>query len=527
MTASALFVALSLFAGDSVPLYDNLGTYHHAISTKVPRTQLYFDQGLRLAYGFNHDEAIRAFREAARLDPSCAICWWGVAYSYGPNINLPMDSAAGANAWTAIEKAVELMENASPSERAYILATHKRYGAQPTAARAQRDSAYALAMRALARKYPADLDAATLAADAMMNLRPWNYWQKDGKPYPGTAELVADLEAVMRKNRDHPGACHLYIHAVEATHPEKAVACAERLASLMPGAGHIVHMPAHIYIRVGRWNDAIEANHHALHADEQYIAAEKPAGIYPLSYYPHNHHFLAFAASMAGRGDLALEHARAAAAKTPADAAQAFTVLQPIVAYPFLASVTFGRWSELVAAELPPANLRIANALAAYAKGVAHAALGRPDAARVYLDTLMTIAAQTTPEAGGVDAILDVAQHALMGEMAHRANDLDGAAQHFRVAMRLEDQMIYIEPPDWYYPIRQSLGAVLLDQGKAAEAEALYRADLAKFAENVWSLKGLSLALEAQGKTAEAASVKARLAKATSMSDAKLLKSRL
>lgn len=526
MNISVLLIAFALLGGDSVPLYKNLGTYHHRISTRVPAAQAYFDQGLRLAYGFNHDEAIRAFREAARRDTKCAICWWGVAYSYGPNINLPMDSAAGANAWDALQHARKLYAYASPRERAYIDAVGKRYGANPTADREKRDSAYATAMKNLARTYRNDLDATTLAAEAMMDLRPWNYWEKDGKPYPGTAKLVADLEHVMRVDPKHPGACHFYIHAIEATTAEKAVPCAEQLASLMPGAGHLVHMPAHIYIRVGRWNDAIEANEHAVHEDQQYLADQKPNGIYPLAYYPHNHHFLAFAASMAGRGALAIEHARAVRDAIPLEAAGAFNVLEPLVAYPNVALVTFGKWDDVLAEKDPPANLRIATALAAYAKGVAHAAKGHYDVAKTFADTVAALAKATPEDVGTLDKVLDIAHHSLRGEIAYRSGDLAAAEQHFRVAYDINESLKYTEPPDWYYPVQHSLGAVLIDEGKYAGAEKLYREDMVRFPENVWSLKGLALALHGQQKHAEAARVEARLQKALAGADVVLSKSR-
>lgn len=519
-------LALALAAQqDTAPvrLYDNLGKYHRAISSPDRRAQQYFDQGLRLAYAFNQEESIRAFREAARNDPRCAICWWGVAYGYGPNVNLPMDSASNAAGREAIERAVELSAHASGVERDLIRALEMRYGRN---AGPKGDSAYMRAAVALAKKYPNDLDAATLAAESRMLLRPWNYWQADGKAYPGTTELVSALEKAVETDPEHPGACHFYIHAVEAAQPEKAVACAERLASLMPGAGHIVHMPGHIYIRMGRWNDAIEANIHALHEDEKYIASEKPSGVYPIAYYPHNHHFLAFAATMAGRRGLAIQHARAASEATPAEAAAAFVVLQPIVAYPYLTMTTFGDWNAVIAEPEPPSNLRVAKGLAAYAKGVAHAAVGRNDVARVYLDTLTSIAGEIDGSAGNVDRVLDIAMHGLMGEMAYRSKDLNGAEQHFRTAMKLEDELLYIEPPDWYYPMEHSLGAVLLDQGKAAEAERVYREDLRVYAENVWSLKGLALALRAQGREEDASAVEGRLHKALESADVTLEKSR-
>lgn len=522
----SILLALSVSGApsDSVPLYTNLGTYSFPISSRVAKVQQYFDQGPRLAYAFNHEEAIRAFTEAARRDPKCAICWWGVAYSYGPNINMPMDSAAGAAAFAASQKAQALASNGSAKEQAFVRAIAARYGRNPTANRAQLDSAYARAMQALARAYPNDLDAASMAAEAMMDLRPWNYWEKDGKPYPGTAEFVAALERVLRANADHPGACHFYIHAVEAAQPARAVRCAERLASLMPGAGHLVHMPGHIYIRVGRWNDAIAANQHALHADRTYIADQKPNGFYPIAYYPHNHHFLAFAASMAGRSSLAIEHARETRKAIPLDVAVGVLPIQPLIAYPHLTLVTFGRWDNVLSEPAAPGNLRVSTGLIAYARGVAYAAKGQAANARAQLDTVVKIAKAMTEEPFKTE--LEIAQHALLGEIAARSNKLAEAEQHFRAAMKLEDSMLYIEPPDWYYPIRHSLGAVLMRQNKAVEAEQLYREDLGRFPENGWSLYGLAASLKAQRKNAEAAKVEAQLSRAWSNTDVRLTASR-
>ena len=520
--ALALAVALGM-SSDSVPLYNNLGTYTHPISSRVPKVQQYFDQGLRLAYGFNHDEAIRAFTEAARRDPNCAICWWGVAYSHGPNINNPMDSANGAAAYVAIRKARAVMAKASAPEQAYIRALSARYGADPTRDRAKLDSAYARAMERLAADYPADNDAASMAAEALMDLRPWNYWA-NGAPQPGTTRLLALLERALKANPQHPGACHFYIHAVEAAQPQKAVACAERLAALMPGAGHLVHMPAHIYIRVGRWNDAIRANQHAVHSDEQFIADVKPTGLYPLAYYPHNHHFLAFAATMAGQSALAIKHARLVRQNIPLDVAAGVPPLQPLVAYPHLTLVTFGRWDDVLREPAVPANLTLANAYITYARGVAYAAKGDSMNARRAAQNLRANAAKFTDEP--FKTALGVAQHALLGEIDFRAHRLTAAEQHFRMAMKLEDAMLYTEPPDWYYPIRHSLGAVLLRQNRAADAERVYREDLRRFPDNGWAMHGLIASLRGQGKTAEAASAQAQLQRSWQQSDVKLTSSR-
>ena len=297
-------------AQDQVVLYDNLGNHHYEITTAVPRAQAFFDQGLRLYYAFNHQEAVRAFQESQRLDPDCAMCWWGEALAWGPNINLPMDSAGGAAAYTAVQRAVDLKQNGNRRERALIAALSTRYGADPTANRAQLDSAYASAMAIVVREYPDDQESTVLYGESLMDLRPWDYWTEDGKEQPGIPAALSGFERVLQQNPNHPGACHFFIHAVEKVHPERAVACAERLAGLMPGAGHLVHMPGHIYIRVGRFADAIRVNEHAVHADETYIQDQQPrAGVYTAGYYPHNYDFLAFAASMIGRSQQAISAA--------------------------------------------------------------------------------------------------------------------------------------------------------------------------------------------------------------------------
>ncbi len=473
-----LLVSLSTRpASDTVPLYTDLGSHHRAISTRVTKAQQYFDQGLRLVYGFNHGEAIRAFNEGARLDPNCAMCYWGTAYAYGPHVNAGMDSASGVAAYAAAQRALAHLSHASPIERALIRAVAKRYAAVPPADRAALDSAYAGAMADVVKQFPNDLDAAALYAEALMDLRPWNYWKPaDGTPYPGTETIVAQLERVLATNPSHPGACHYYIHAVEAVAPEKAVPCAERLAALMPGVGHMVHMPGHIYIRVGRYADAIEANVHAVHTDEVYIEGQKPQGVYPLGYYPHNYHFLSFAATLAGRSAQAIDAAKKTAATTPYDVAKQVPILEPFVIYAFLTYVTFGRWDELLALPLPPAELAYSRGMAQYARGVAFAATGRWGEAQAALDTVQQIGAASTQgytAAGWVTpgTNLQIAAHVLTGEIAARQGQLDAAIAHFREGMKLEDALLYFEPPDWYYPVRHSLGAVLLKAGRAADAE--------------------------------------------------------
>lgn len=530
-----LLIAASLQQpADSVPLYTDLGTHHVAISTKVPAAQQYFDQGMRLVYGFNHAEAIRAFNEAVRRDPDCAICHWGASLAAGPHVNAPMDSAAGVAAWEHLQKAQALKPKASVRERALIDALAARYASPPPADRAKLDSAYARAMSDLVRRYPSNLDVATLYAESLMDLRPWDYWTKAGKPHPGTEIAVAQLERVMKADPKHPGACHYYIHAVEAVAPEKAVACAERLAALMPGAGHIVHMPAHIYIRVGRYSDAIESNIHAVHADETYIAGEKPSGIYPVGYYPHNYHFLAMAAVLAGRSKEAIEAARNLRERVPVEVARQVPPLEALIPYHTLTLATFGRWDDVLSDPLPPADLRLSSGLAHYARGVAHAAKGEWPQAQAALDTVRTIAQGTTPAdrvamssgVGENKTIMEIAMHALLGELAYRRNAFQDAIPHFVIAARLEDGFNYTEPPQWHHPVRHSLGATLLAAGRPADAERVYREALTRFPENGWALGGLAESLRAQGKSAEADAVDARFQAAWRAADVTLKGSR-
>jgi tetratricopeptide (TPR) repeat protein len=509
-----------------VPLYDNLGNLHHEITVRVPNSQAYFNQGLRLLYAFNHAESARAFREAERLDPSCAMCPWGIALALGPNINAAMDSAAGVEAYAAIQRALERSKNAAPSERAYIQAMAKRFVGDPMAERAPLDSAYAQAMAEVADAYGDDVDAQVLYADALMNLSPWNYWEADGSPRPGTREIVSRLLYGVEKNPDHPGACHLYIHAEEAHDPTMAIDCAERLAELMPGAGHLVHMPGHIYIRVGRYADAIEQNRHAVHADESYLEGPRVGkrGIYPQGYYPHNYHFMSFAASMAGNGETAIYAARRVAEKLGPEVTREIGWLEAVTPIVYWTLVTFGKWDEILAEPLPPSDRKFMLGQAYYARGVAYAARRRWVEAEEAMDSVTAIA-RGFPD-GDNRIALEIAREVLAGELAMRRNDTDVAVDHFRSAVNLEDALTYNEPPTWYYPVRQSLGKALMAAGRAAEAERVYREDLDRFPENGWSLYGLHRSLLAQGRSKEAEAIEQRFTDAWRHADVELSASR-
>lgn len=504
------------------PLIENLGKLHHPISTTVPLAQRYFDQGLLLTYGFNHEEAINSFQEATRLDPTCAICYWGVAFALGPNINIPMNPSVTAQALDAVREARARLSRASPIERAYIEAVAIRYSADTTRPRAALDTAYAAAARDLWHRFPNDDDAGALYADALMNLAPWNYWQPDGTPRPGTQEIVATLERILRRDPNHIGACHFYIHAVEASlEPQRAIPCAERLPGLAPGAGHLVHMPAHIYMRVGRYADAVAANVHAAHMDEIFIERRHPAGPYPF-YYVHNLHFLWAATQMDGRSVESLRAARDLAKSAPPEMMRHAPLFEYLVPTPLFALVQFGKWDDVLLEPPPPEDLRYSRAIWHYARGRVFAARKQLGQAGDELDSVTTIRVAIKDAPLGFQtagSVLGVAAHALRGEIAAQRGDPDMAVREMEEAVRLQDALVYDEPPPWYYPVRQSLGAVLLAAGRASEAEAIYREDLKRNPENGWSLFGLAQALRVQGKTAEATSVDGRFRRAWARAD--------
>jgi tetratricopeptide (TPR) repeat protein len=528
----------SVYAGQAdkpgAPTFKGLGDHHHPISTRNAETQRYFDQGVNLMFGFNHAEAIRSFREAARLDPDCAMCWWGVAAALGPNINLPMPPDAVAPAWEALQNAKALAPRATPAERAWIEALATRYAEAPPADRKPLDAAYAQAMGQLARAYPDDLDAATFYAEAMMDTQPWDYWSPDAvTPKGHGGEIVATLEQVIKREPNHPGALHLYIHAVEAsTTPERAEAAADRLLVLMPEAGHVVHMPSHIYYRVGRYADAARVNELAATVDEGYIATCRAQGYYPAGYYGHNIHFLWTSAEMEGRGQVSIDAARRLVkavdawelAKTmPQGEFYAFT--------PIVTLVRFGKWAAVLAEPAPPEALKLDTAVWLYAQAFARANTGDLKAAMADRDRLaaMTKLDYATYEAAGAPAksIVEMALALVDGEIARKSGVLDGAVVSFRRAAKLEQDLPYTEPPWWHQPVSHLLGAALLEAGRAPEAEAVYRDSLKGYRRDGWALAGLARAQEAQGKAAEAEATRKAFDDAWRLSDIKLITSRL
>jgi tetratricopeptide (TPR) repeat protein len=519
-------------AEGSTPLYRDLGNLHRKVSTRSAQAQQYFDQGLRLTYAFNHDEAIGSYTEGTRADSTCAMCWWGIAYAMGPNINAPMDTAVYRPAYAAIQRAVALRVGATPVERDLIDAMAKRYGPEPVANRAPLDSAYAHALAPLAKKYPNDPDVQTLYAESLMDLSPWNYWTDRGtRARPDTKVMVAALEKTIAKYPNHPGACHLYIHAVEAsTTPERALPCANRLAELMPGAGHLVHMPSHIYMRTGQYDLAVEHNHHAVAEDETFIQDRRPTGFYQYSYYPHNYHMLWAGLIQLGRGTEAIAASRKIVSVIPIKVVKTVPPLEYFFPTPYWSLVRFGKYDEMLAEPAPARELKYTTGMWHYARGIAAAATDKTDLAKAEQDSVAAIIAATPKEApAGINSqkqLLTLAQGHLTGRIALAKGDTAAAVQAFQAAIAVEDSLLYDEPPPWYHPIRQELAAVYLAQNKAPEAARLYREDLDQFKNNGWSLYGLAQALERQGKSAEAAKYKAQYEKMWGKADVKPLAER-
>lgn len=513
------------------PLFDGLGDYHRPITTDQPMAQRYFDQGLILVYGFGHEEAIRQFEAAAEVDPNSAMAYWGIALAYGPNINAwpPLNEEHARAAYEAIQKAKTLNSGASEKERALIEAMATRHAPEPQEDRSDLDRAYMQAMRDVMQRYPDDPDVAVLFVDAVMNTTPWDYWTKDGEAKPEAAEAIEVAERVMRRHPDHPGANHLYIHLVEAgPKPETGEAAADRLADLVPDAGHLVHMPSHIYIRIGRYADAMTANERAIAADESYIAQCRAQGFYPLAYYPHNIHFLWYAAMMAGDSDTALDAATKIRNQLDDDMPESQR-LRPTVLFTL---VRFGQWDRITELDQPPAEQPYALAMWHHGQGLASLRTGRMEAAEKHAAALQTIVNndETMNELeqpyfyGGRQA--QIANHLLQGELAGARDQHEKMVEHMRRAVDIQDSLPYMEPPYWYYPTRHSLGAALLEAGRPAEAEAVYRKNLDKHPRNGWALHGLMQSLQAQDRTEEARDVQREFDAAWQSADTPLTGSR-
>lgn len=510
------------------PLFEGMG--HHAmwITTSASEAQAYFNQGLTWAYAFNHDEAIRSFKEAARHDPNCAMAYWGIALCNGPHINNPiMTPERSKAAWDAAQKAVALSPNSNYPEQQLIKAVAARYAPEHPENRRPYDEAYAAAMHDVYDMDINNADMATLYAEALMDLQPWDLWNKDGSPKGRTNEILAVLEQALKINPNHPGANHLYIHAVEAsTNPERGIASADRLRDMVPMSGHLVHMPSHIDVQVGRWPMAADQNEKAIAADKKYRAISPKQGFYNL-YMAHNHHFLTFACMMEGRSEMALKAARTMLASIPDD----FIKNQPGFADPFLSIATdvlkrFGKWDEILREPKPRGQLPISMAMWHFTRGVAYAAKGRVGEARSEQESFRN-AVKKVPEGAltGINPahkVLSIADKMLMGEIAYREGKLDEADKVLREAIAIEDDLLYMEPPEWIQPVRHALGAMLTEAKRYSEAEQIYGDDLKAWPENGWALHGLAACLKGQGKTEEAKAVEARFAKAWARADVKI-----
>jgi tetratricopeptide (TPR) repeat protein len=513
-------------------LLAGLGVHQRAVTTSSPEAQRYFDQGLALIYGFNHDAAVRSFEHALALDPACAMCAWGKATALGPNINLPLGPDVAPAAYAAAQQAQSLAPMATPVEQELIAAVAARYTETYSADRAALDLKYANAMREVRRRHPEDVDVAVLTAEALMNLYPWSYWTADAKPKEHTLELLGLLEWAMEREPTHLGANHYYIHAVEEHFPERAEPVADRLVSLAPDAGHLVHMPGHIYYRVGRYQDAAKVNVSAISADEAYFARCRPGDFYRAAYYPHNIHFLWAAAATEGQSTEALSTARSLAAKVEEFHTE-LPLVEEFLAIPMLTLVRFGKWDAVLGEPAPPAGRSYQGAIWHYARGVAFARTKRTAEADAELASVRAAVKDRANEelllagsTASAAALLAIGEAHLAGELAAAKGDTNAAVAALERAVSLQDALTYMEPPPWYFPTRQALGAVLLDAGRAKEAEAVYRADLAEWPKNGWSLFGLSRALAAQQKADEAAWTEQGFERAWARADVELSASR-
>ena len=498
--------------------YAGFGSFERTITTDSAEAQRWFNQGMQLLYGFNHDEAIRSFQEAAALDPAAPMPWWGIAYAHGININdAEMNELRSTEAYRAAQEASRLRDNASPTEQALIDAVVARYAWPIPSDRTHLDEAYAHALHNAYKQFPHDPDVGALYAESMMNLQPWDYWTETGEPKGRIERIVQTLEHVLRYHPDHPGANHFYIHAVEASlNPDRAVPAAERLTGLVPGSGHLVHMPSHIFIRVGRYDDAAQSNTDAVAADRAYFAEAPDPAFYAI-YYAHNLHFLAYASMMSGQYERAIQAARDLENEMPeAPLRENAALIEGIMPTTLHVMIRFGKWEEILEEPDYPEWRRVSRAVRHYARSIAYSALGSTDEARAELE-LFEEAFALVPDDwmvfnNRIDQVLPIARAMINGELLFREGKHSEAFQHLLEGIEYEDQLVYDEPPAWMLPVRHALGALLMSAGRHAQAERVYRADLEKNRDNGWALLGLQLSLEAQGKNGEALRVADRFA---------------
>ena len=508
------------------PLFKNLGNLNFTISTKNERVQAFFNQGIKLSYAFNHAEGHRSFLEAARLAPEVAMNYWGQAFALGPNINDPLpDDERKQKINEAMVKAKQFSSSATPKEQALIKALSARYSEDLTKDVAELNMDYMKAMTKVVQQYPEDANIQILYAASVMNTVPWNYWDKDGNPSPNIKEAKVALEKAMQLEPENPGGHHYYIHMVELPYPDMGVVSADKLASLMPGAGHIVHMPSHIYIRVGRYLDAVKVNQAAILADEDYISQCFAQGIYPLGYYPHNIHFLWSSASLLGDSDIAIDAAKKTAEKVPTGELETLTFLQDFAATPLLAYTRFGKWNEILTIPAPNPKIKHLSLMHHYARGIAFIRKGNVKDAQEELDAISAL--KKDPELETLVATANnasihaanIAYEVVAGELAALKGNYSKSIEHLKNAVVFEDGLTYTEPAAWHIPTRQNLGAVLLKADKFIEAEKIYKEDLNILRQNGWSLTGLYHSLKAQGKTDEAQKIKEEFEKAWEHAD--------
>ena len=510
-------------------LMSGYGDLHHPVSTSNPQAQQFFDQGLRQIYAFNHNEAARSFQRATELDPKLGIAYWGVAEAVGPNYNDPASDERFAAAHVAIQKAVDLSTNASPAEQAYIQAMVLRFPADPKADRRQAAEAYHDAMREVSKKFPDDLDAATLFAESGMNLNPWGLWLVDGSPREGTNEIVATLESVMRRDPNHLGAIHYYIHATEASaNPDRALAGANKLAALAPGAGHIVHMPAHVYIRTGDYEAAVKTNEQAAAVDRAYLKATGVQGIYPAMYYSHNLHFIAMCSAMNGNYEEAKKNADMLAAHV-GPYVKDMPMVEGFMTIPMAVDIRFHKWADILKMPQPDPAMQVTTFFWHFARGMALAGKGRTSEAEAEYKIVSAAEAATPPDAifqmpidNKAKDILKIAENVLGAKIAMAKHDSSGAFPLLRQAVAIQDTLNYGEPPDWFFPVRESLGAALLISGNATQAEKVFRDDLDRNPRNPRSLFGLREALKAQNRGYDAQFVDKQFQSAWKSVDIKL-----
>ena len=494
-------------------LYPGFGNYARKIKTDSAEAQQWFDQGMQLLYGFNHDEAIRSFHAAAEADPSAAMPWWGIAYAHGVNINDPeMTDERSKAAREAADEALSRVADGTDVETVLVKAISARYEYPAPEDRKPLDEAYADAMQVMAFVFSDDSDVAALYADSLMNLQPWDYWTHDGEPKGRINEIVSVLEGVLDREPTHPGANHFYIHAVEASkNPDRAVPAADRLCSLVPGSGHLVHMPSHIYVRVGRYADAVTSNVAAVDADRTYFARAPQPALYAM-YYAHNLHFLAYASMMSGNYESSIQVARSLESEVPEEAVREYAgLIEGIMPTTLHVMIRFGKWREILEEPAYPDYRLVSNAVRFYARSIANSALGNTEAARSELENFKR-ASEAIPEEwfifnNAVNKVLPIAHAMIEGELLYREGRFEEALAKLREGIAAEDQLVYDEPPGWMLPVRHALGALLMAQGQYAEAEAVYREDLERNRGNGWGLLGLRAALSAQSKFAEAASL--------------------